>query len=279
MRVLILGGDGMLGHQLLKLLSQTHETKVTLRQPLRQYEAYGLFNCSNSFPDVDVRLFERLMELLTSFSPHALVNCVGLVKQRDGAQDVIANVEINTLLPQRLAILSRLIHARLIHISTDCVFSGRKGMYTEDDVPDPADLYGRTKLMGEVSGTSCLTLRTSIIGRELSRKQGLLEWFLSQEGTIKGYKRAIFSGLTTAEFSNVIKMVLDTFPQAHGIYHVSANPIDKFTLLGLLRDKYRKRIKIELDERIVIDRSLDSSRFRVEFRYIPPSWPDMVANL
>jgi dTDP-4-dehydrorhamnose reductase len=279
MKVLILGGDGMLGHKLLATLSPDHVVAVTLRQPLPAYEPFGLFNPGNVFPDFDARSAERAVELFARFRPDAVVNCIGIVKQRDEAKDVVASIEINALLPHRLAELCGAAGARLIHIGTDCVFSGRRGGYREADISDAEDLYGRTKYLGEVATPPALTLRTSIIGRELSRKRSLVEWFLAQTGGVRGFRRAIFNGLTTAELSRVIKMVLERFPEAHGLYHVSAEPIDKFSLLHLLREHYRKEIDIAPDETVVIDRSLDSTRFRTEFAYRPPNWPEMIAGL
>ena len=280
MRVLILGGDGMLGHKLLATLGQDHVTRVTLRQPLGAYAQFGLFDAGNSFPDLDARSLEALVATFAAFQPEVVVNCIGLVKQRAAAKDdAIASLEINALLPHRLRELCQAAGARLIHISTDCVFSGSRGNYRENDVSDAEDLYGRTKFLGEVTASPALTLRTSIIGRELSRKQGLVEWFLAQSGKIRGFKRAIFSGFSTAEFSRIIKLLIERFPNAHGLYQVSAEPIDKFTLLGLLRDRYKQDVEIVPDEAVVIDRSLDSTRFQAEFGYRPPSWPEMIASL
>lgn len=279
MKILILGGDGMLGHQLLKTLSGRHDVRVTLRQSMPHYEPYGLFNRENSFADVDVRLLPRLEETVARFQPQAIVNCVGLVKQRHDAKDVIPNLEVNALLPHRLAELCCTTQTRLIQISTDCVFSGRTGMYREDDIPDAEDTYGRTKLLGEVTGSNCLTLRTSIVGRELARKGGLLEWFLAQQQSVKGFKNAIFSGFSTAEFSSIIRMLLEQFPDASGLYHVSSEPIDKYTLLHLFREQFSKTIEIIPYDAFAIDRSLDSSKFRQTFSYIPPSWRKMASEL
>jgi dTDP-4-dehydrorhamnose reductase len=169
MRILILGGDGMLGHRLLASLSDGHEVRVTLRQPLDAYRESGLFSTANAIPGIDVRDTTRLDEVVASFAPKVVVNCVGIVKQRREAKSPIPSLEINSLLPHKLRELCAAKGARLIHFSTDCVFSGRTGDYRETDEPDPVDLYGRTKLLGEVDEAPGLTLRTSIIGLELSR--------------------------------------------------------------------------------------------------------------
>jgi dTDP-4-dehydrorhamnose reductase len=279
MRILILGGDGMMGHQLLAVLQPRHEVRVTLRQPLQSYSSFGMFNQDNAFDNIDVRSLERLTEVMAAFRPDAVVNCVGIVKQRAISKDAIPSLEINSLLPHRLAVLCRMAGARLIHMSTDCVFSGRAGNYREDHPSDAEDLYGRSKYLGEVSDSHCLTLRTSIIGHELSRRTSLLEWVLAQKGTVKGFRRAIFSGFTTIELSRVIERLLVSFPAASGLYQVSSNPIDKFALVQLIKEHLHPAIDVVPDDAMVIDRSLDSRRFRSDFSYTPPSWPEMIAEL
>ena len=279
MRILILGGDGMLGHQLFKHLSKEHEVKVTLRQNLSAYEKINLFFPENTFAGIDVRLTDQLSEVFGEFQPQAIVNAVGIIKQRLTSRESIPSLEINSLFPHRLAILCKAIGARMIHLSTDCVFSGTKGNYREEDPSDAVDLYGKSKYLGELNEQHCITLRTSMIGRELYRKKSLLEWFLAQKGSIKGFKKAIFSGFTTQELSRIIEMILKQNPTASGIYHVSSDPISKYDLLSLINKRLQLPIKIIPDESFVCDRSLDSSRFRKEFNYNPPSWEEMVSEL
>ena len=279
MRILILGGDGMLGHQLFKHLSKKHEVKVTLRQNLSVYEKFNLFFPENTFAGIDVRLTDQLSEVFGEFQPQAIVNAVGIIKQRLTSRESIPSLEINSLFPHRLAILCKAIGARMIHLSTDCVFSGTKGNYREEDPSDAVDLYGKSKYLGELNEQHCITLRTSMIGRELYRKKSLLEWFLAQKGSIKGFKKAIFSGFTTQELSRIIEMILKQNPTASGIYHVSSDPISKYDLLSLINKRLQLPIKIIPDESFVCDRSLDSSRFRQEFNYNPPPWEKMVEEL
>jgi dTDP-4-dehydrorhamnose reductase len=169
---------------------------------------------------------------------------------------------------------------RLVHISTDCVFSGHKGDYGEDDLSDAEDLYGRTKALGEVSYEGCLTIRTSMIGRELETSNGLVEWFLSQEGkTVSGYKRAIFSGFTTNSLAEIIAWIIAGHPNLHGIWHVASKPINKYDLLSLVKKVYGLSIQIELDEKVVCDRSLNTERFRQATGFTPPTWPDMIKQI
>jgi dTDP-4-dehydrorhamnose reductase len=279
MRVLILGGDGMLGHQLLRDLSRIHDVRVTLRQERNAYRPFKLFTEDNSYTGVDVRVTDRLMGVFADFHPNTVINAVGVVKQRSDGLDPIPNLEINALLPHRLAVICKAIKANLIHISTDCVFSGRTGNYKETDQPDPIDVYGHSKLLGEVIVPGCITLRTSIIGLELSRKTSLLEWFLAQSGQAYGYKNAIFTGFTTIELSRIVARLTADFPQSAGIYHISSNPISKYDLLELIRTKFDLPIDLIPDQEFQCDRSLDSSRFRRDFQYTPPSWEFMVDEL
>ena len=280
MRVLILGGDGMLGHRLLLHLRERHEVKVTLRQDLEAYARFGLFDKDNSHPNVDVRSEDRILEAVADFRPEAVINAAGIVKQRDAAKEYLPSLEINSLLPHRLSVICKAAGARLVHMSTDCVFSGRKGGYTEKDVPDAEDLYGRTKLLGEVREPPCITLRTSIIGLELSRKGSLVEWFLAQKGEIKGFTRAIYTGLTTAEMSRVIEKVLVEHPKLSGVWQVASEPIDKYDLLSRFAAVLgRDDIRIVPDDSVKIDRSLSALEFLGTTGYHPPGWEQMLAEL
>lgn len=279
MRVLILGGDGMLGHRLLAYMERRHEVRVTLRQDLDAYARFGYFSKSNAYSGVDLRVPDRLLAVLSDFHPDVIINAVGIVKQRPEGQEHIGNLEINALLPHRLALICKSINAKLIHISTDCVFSGNRGNYNEADPPDPVDVYGYCKLLGEVVAPEAMTLRTSIIGTELLRKTSLIEWFLAQRATVKGYKNAIFSGFTTLELSRIIDLLIVEFPSCSGIYHISSEPVSKYELLCMVRDKLRLSVEIVPDYDVHCDRSLDSKRFRQEFNYQPPSWETMVNEL
>lgn len=280
MRILVLGGDGMLGHHLFRVLGEEHEVCVTLRLPLENYCAFELFDASSAIGGIDVRSMSGPAAACACFRPDVVVNAVGLIKQRHDAPDVIANIEINALFPHRLAELCRTIGARLVHVSTDCVFAGTKGGYTEEDLADAPDLYGRTKHLGEIAGyPGCLTLRTSIVGRELSRKRSLVEWFLAQTGSVRGYTRAVFSGLPAATLAKIIGTIIERHRDAEGLYHVGAAPIDKFTFLQLLRAELKKNIEIVPDDEFAVDRSLDSTRFRSQFGYTPPEWPQLIKEI
>jgi dTDP-4-dehydrorhamnose reductase len=281
LKILILGGDGMLGHQLLRTWgAASHRVLATLRRPLGAYAAYGLFTDANSVGEVEATDLDRVRALVDRFRPEAIVNCVGIVKQRSEAKAAIPSIEINSLLPHRLLDLCQESGIRLVHISTDCVFSGRTGNYRETDTPDPVDLYGRSKLLGEVAEAPGLTLRTSIIGLELSRFTGLIEWFLAQRGMIRGFRRAIYTGVTTRELARVIDHVLVKHPRLHGVWQVASAPISKYDLLSRLSGILgRTDIEIVADDDFACDRSLRSDAFAAETGYVAPSWDAMLREL
>jgi len=282
MRVLILGGDGMLGHRLLAHLTPRHEVRVTLRRPLAEYERFGLFHRGNACPEVDVRDAAALDRAFADFAPHAAVNAIGILKRRADPRIDALSMEVNAIAAHLVARVCRSHGARLVHLSTDCVFSGKKGNYSEQDRPDPEDVYGLSKLLGEAGGAGVLTLRTSMIGPELDRKTGLVEWFLSQRNTggpVRGWRRAIFSGFTTAELARLIEKLLTAHPQAAGLYHASAAAISKLNLLSALERRLKLGIAIEPVDEPYRDRSLDSTRFRTAFGYAPPAWDVMLDEL
>lgn len=280
MRILILGAAGMLGHKLWQVYRNRFDTWGTVRSSYRAYARYDLFDSQRLLGGVDAFNFDTVVRALVTVRPDVVINCIGIIKQLPTAKDPIVSLTVNSLFPHRLANLCQTARARLIHISTDCVFSGRKGMYSEDDISDAEDLYGRTKFLGEVGAPGCLTLRTSIIGRELQTTNGLVEWFLNnREGGVRGYTQAIYSGFTTLALADIIADVLECHPVLSGVYQVSSEPITKYDLLCLLRDAFGVQIEIEPYPNVQIDRSLDSNRFRVATGFAPPAWPDMIREM
>ena len=279
-RVLVLGATGMLGNAVLRLFAQTAGYQVF--GSVRSSAARRLLPNdlqSSVITGVDVENIDSLTRLFASVQPNVVINCVGLVKQLAEADDPLAAISINAMLPHRLARLCEVAGARLVHMGTDCVFSGAKGMYTEADAADAKDLYGRSKYLGEVDYPHAITLRTSIIGHELDGARSLIGWFLAQEGGVKGYKRAIFSGLPTVEIARVIRDHVIPHPELYGAYHVSAEPINKFDLLTLVAQTYGKAIDISEDDQLVIDRSLDSARFRHATGFAPKPWPELISSM
>lgn len=281
MNILILGVSGMLGSAMFRILSHDVRYKVigTVRSSCNYQQLINGCERSTIICDVDVEREDSLLSVFGDVSPDVVINCVGLVKQLADADNPLLAVPINSLLPHRLAAMCKVAKSRLIHISTDCVFSGKKGLYQETDVPDAYDLYGRTKLIGEVNYPHAVTLRTSIIGHELKGSRSLLCWFLSQEGSVKGYAKAVFSGLPTDELARVVRDYVIPRSELSGLYHVSSKPIDKLSLLNLIADAYSKQIDIIPDTDLVIDRSLCSDRFTDATGYIAPEWPELIHNM
>jgi dTDP-4-dehydrorhamnose reductase len=280
MKVLIFGGTGMLGHKLVQVLGRRFEVFATIRATFDDVERYGIFDRSRTVENIDVLSDDAVAAAIRSVSPDVVVNAVGVIKQLPEAKDEVTALGINTMFPLKLARLANDEGFRLISISTDCVFTGSKGNYTEDDAPDARDLYGLSKLLGEVAAGNCLALRTSMIGRELNSKHSLVEWFLSNRGErVDGWTKAIYSGFTTNELARIVENVIESLPDLRGLYHVSSEPVAKFELLRLLNSTFDTGVEIVPSDQVVIDRSLNSTRFREATGYTPPSWPEMVAQM
>lgn len=280
MSVLVLGAGGMLGHKLVQVLGDSASVWGTVRSDQLAGPAAAVLPADRTLTGVRAEAPETIARALDVSGATAVVNAIGIVKQADAAREAVPSIQVNALFPHQLAELCAARGTRLVHVSTDCVFSGARGGYVEDDLPDARDLYGRSKLLGEVDRPGALTLRTSIVGRELTGAQGLFEWFLGQRGQrVRGFSHAVFSGLTTIALAELIARLLVEQPDLHGLWHVSAAPIDKLTLLRLLDEAVGAEVGIDPDERLVIDRSLDSSRFRAATGLEPPSWTSMLAAL
>jgi dTDP-4-dehydrorhamnose reductase len=279
-KILILGASGMLGHTLFKYLSaKNFEVYGTLRNSnLCHYFNEELK--TNLIPTFDLSSTEEILRVVNLIRPNIIINCVGVIKQLAYANDPLITLPINSLLPHKLSQITKTIGARLIHISTDCVFSGRKGMYTEHDQEDATDLYGISKKIGEVvKEPHVITIRTSIIGHELNSCHSLLEWFLNQEKFVDGYANAFFSGLPTIELSEVIEKYIIPNEHLNGLYHVSSKSISKYHLLKLINEIYDKNISIKKNETFSINRSLDSIKFQNVTGYTSKTWQDLILKM
>ena len=277
MRVLVLGASGMLGNSMVRVLSEKADWEVF--GTVRSGEAARFFSpkiAERLVVGVDVENHDTLIRLFAQVRPNVVVNCIGLVKQLAEADDPLLAIPINSLLPHRLAGFSELVGARLVHISTDCVFSGKKGAYRESDPSDAEDLYGKSKFLGEVDYPHAITLRTSIIGHELQGGRSLIGWFLSQERQCKGFVKAIYSGLPTVVLAQLVRDVIIPRTELSGLYHVASSPISKYDLLCLVAEIYGKHIQIVPDSSLVIDRSLNANRFREATGYVAPDWPELI---
>ena len=273
----------MLGHKAFEVLNLNSKYKVfgSLRNAndIKKYYSDSK-NSSNIFSNVDALNPESAFNLIEKLNPDIILNCIGIIKQLKEALDPVLSIEINSLFPHKLAKHIKNSKTRLIHISTDCVFSGDRGNYKEDDNSDAKDLYGKSKYLGElINYDNCITLRTSIIGPELKGKVSLLEWFLNQKSPIKGFTNAIYSGFTTLELINIIESYIIKKPSKNGLYHLSSNPISKYELLKIIAKTYNVKTEIEPDEEFKNNKSLNSDLFKKDFGYIVKPWGQMISEM
>lgn len=279
-RILVLGAAGMLGNAAYRLFATSPSFEVV--GTIRGQAPAGLEESGTArlLPGVNATDQDSLVRAIGETRPDVVINCIGVVKQLSAAKDSLVSITLNSLLPHRLAELCAAARARLVHVSTDCVFDGRKGDYKETDPSNAEDLYGKSKYLGEVDYPNAITLRTSIIGHELNSAHSLVDWFLSQSGpTVKGYRQAIYTGLPTVELARVIRDIVIPRPEMRGLWHVAADKINKFELLKLVAQEYGKSTEIVPDDAVVIDRSMDGSRFQAATGYTAAAWPELIARM
>ena len=277
MKILIVGANGMIGSAIYKRLHDESSLRVFggirnlsdkefFSAPLQE----NLVDCGDLTNPISVPF------ILGKIKPEIVINCAGLTKHKKEADIPEVAMPINANMPHQFASACDERGIRFIHISSDCVFSGTKGAYVENDLPDALDLYGRSKALGEVVDGNTITLRTSTIGHELHTKYGLLEWFLAQEKECLGFSKAIFSGLPSVVFAEVIRDFVLPNPNLRGLYQVSADPINKYDLLNLIATIYGKKIEIKQDREFTIDRSLNYEKFKAATGYVPAAWPELI---
>jgi dTDP-4-dehydrorhamnose reductase len=280
LNILVLGSSGLIGSTILRVLSESSDWQVygsirsdNIRPFLPKIDADKLIS------NLDVDNFTSIIQAIDDIRPDVVINCIGATKHKKEGNSPLSAIALNALFPHRMAQICALVGARFIHISTDCVFSGNDGFYSESAFADADDVYGRSKVLGEVTYGGCLTLRTSTIGHELHSNYGLLNWFLSQKSSCNGFSKAIFSGFPTVVFAQVIRDVVLTNTQLAGLYHVAAQPISKYELLKMIAKVYKKEIKIVADDSLIINRSLDASKFNQATGYNPPSWQNLIETM
>jgi dTDP-4-dehydrorhamnose reductase len=282
-KIAVLGAAGMLGHKMFQHLRGAFPgTVASMRKQAAcpPFSRIEFLQGADVGSGIDAMDFEALNAWLSKIRPDYIVNCIGVIKQRPTAQEAIPTITINALLPHRLAALAAAWNGRLIHFSTDCVFSGARGAYTEEDESDAHDLYGRSKFLGEAAGPNALILRTSIVGRELVEYRSLLDWFLAQKGkTIRGFRRVIYSGVTTNHLADLVGEIIRNHPDLCGLYQAASRPISKYDLLCLLRTAYRLNVEITPDDAEQSDRSMSGDKLHRAIGYRAPSWPELVYRL
>ena len=278
--ILILGASGMLGHMLVRILSPHHNVVGTTSSKYDEKSHLNRILSENNWVDqVDVRNLSIVEKTIRVSKPDVVINCVGLIKQKIASENSADAIHLNSLFPHQLAEICSKSNVRLIHFSTDCVFQGTPGVKRISDSPNATDLYGLSKLLGEVNTWPCLTLRTSIVGRQLFGSESLFEWAISRRGTtVNGYKNAIYTGLTTNRISQIIKKVIEDFPELSGIYQVASSPISKFELISKLNDHLKLNLQIEPETDFHCDRTLDGTKFIKSTNIDIPSWDDMLTE-
>lgn len=270
----------MLGHKLVQCWSSRFDTWTTLRTSFRSVERFGIFDPEKTICQISAENFDSIIRAVAIAQPEVVINCIGVIKQIETVNDPIQTLTINAVFPHRVAQLCRAVGARFVTLSTDCVFSGRRGNYNESDIPDATDLYGRSKNLGEVAGENCLTVRTSIIGRELVSAHSLIEWFLSNRNkVVKGYKNAIYSGFTTVQMADILSDVIENKRDLGGMWHVASQPISKYDLLNLIAASFNANIVIEPEEKFFCDRSLDGKLFAAAAKFTAPNWQSMIEKI
>jgi len=281
MKIIILGGTGLLGHTFWEYFSLKYpDTYATVRLSRSNYENYKIYKNDKVIDNVDISDIENLEKILNKIRPDIILNCTGVTKRRENIDNYqYLSILLNALLPHRLSQWAGANNSKVINFSTDCVFDGKTGNYLEDSPTTATDIYGKTKSLGEIRDDNTLTLRSSFIGFELYHKTELLEWFLSQKVTVKGFKNAIYSGLTTLELGRVVENILISHSKMTGLYNISSEPINKYDLLVLIKKKFKLTMEIIPDRTFYCDRSLNSIKFRKEFNYNPPSWESMIDEL
>lgn len=280
MKVLVLGSSGLIGSTTLRVISERSDWQVygSIRSDsIRPF--LPMISADKLISNLDVDNFSSIIQTIGEIRPDVVINCIGATKHKKEGNSPINAIALNALLPHRLAQVCTLAGSRFIHISTDCVFSGKDGFYSESAFADADDVYGRSKALGEVTYGGALTLRTSTIGHELQSNYGLLNWFLTQKASCKGFNKAIFSGLPTVVFAQVVRDIVLKNNKLTGLYHVAAQPINKYDLLKMIANVYKKEINIEVDDSLIINRSLDASLFNQATGYNPPNWQDLIETM
>jgi dTDP-4-dehydrorhamnose reductase len=278
--VLVLGASGMLGHMLVRVLSEHHQVIGTTSS---QYDSKSplarILDKANWIDQVDVRNLQTVENAINHAKPNVLINCVGVIKQKMDSGNIIDAILINSLVPHQLAAACEKLDIRFIHFSTDCVFEGTPGIKYTSYTPNATDLYGTTKRLGEVNYAPAITLRTGFVGRQLSGAEGLFEWVLSQKGkAVSGYQNAIYSGLTTMALSRVIQQVIEVQPTLSGLYQVASNRINKFDLITQLNESLQLDLSIAKNTEFMCDRSMDGTEFTNSTNIQIPSWEEMLTE-
>lgn len=274
--VLVLGASGLIGSTLYNFFCKKEDLNV-----------FGTSKSTNQsnltetiIEKIDFLNLSQSLDIISEIKPSVVINCIGITKHSPNYSNLSDLAFLNSLLPHILSDFSRSKNFRFIHISSDCVFDGQRGNYSESDCPDSKDLYGKSKFLGELNDINgSVTIRTSTIGHEKRSKYGLLEWFLSQNVSCKGFSKAFFSGLTTLELADLLYKYFIFDDSVCGLYNLAGPKINKFDLLEIIARVYKKDIEIEKDDTFCIDRTLNASKFNNKFGYSYKNWDSMIKEM
>jgi dTDP-4-dehydrorhamnose reductase len=281
MRVIILGVSGLIGHKLLQKLSSDFEIFGVLHHSKDYYNNPPLFSGQNIIENINVSEFDILKGVLYTVNPDIIINCVGITKRKIDINDPLDAISINSAFPHQLAKWAKVNKKRVIHFSTDCVFNGKIGNYTETSLSSAEDVYGKTKYLGELHYDNTITIRSSFIGQELFDKTELFEWFLAQSGKqIKGFKNTLYSGVSTIFMASVVKDIILNYPGLSGLYQLATEkPISKYQLLNLAKKVFDVKVDIIPDIEHIHCPTLDASKLRKAINIAVPSWEEMMTDL
>jgi len=282
MKVLVIGASGMLGGSITRYLSKTKKYEVlstvrteSQKKVLNEWGIKNVKSCIN----INCDDMSNLEKIVKEFKPQYIINCVGIIKQLGTKINIDEYIEINSILPHKLSLIGDKYNAKLIHFSTDCVFSGLVGNYVESDMVDAKDIYGKTKYLGEINNPYHLTLRTSIIGHEVNRKISLIDWFLAQNKTVNGFTKAFFTGMPSVYIAEILHKEILNRGNITGLYHLGVNPIDKYTLLNIVKKQYNKKIEIIKNNDYKINRSLNSNKIKKIIKQDEKSWEELIKKM
>jgi len=284
MKILILGGNGLVGHKILQICRnhlpvEKFKIEATFREEKKSYKYLNYkINISNSFFNINVNNFESLSKVINIYQPNLIINCIGLTKKISNSSPPIHSIYLNSYFPHLLSNICLLNNIKLIHLSTDCIFSGKKGNYLESDSSDATDIYGKTKYLGEIDNANTLTLRSSILGPELVKVIGIYSWFIKSRGSVIGFDKAFFSGFTSVEIANIIIFIIKNNINLSGVYHLSSYKISKFDLLCKIKEINNLKIEIIKSDKEIYDRTLISEKFKKQTGYVTPSWEFMLKD-
>lgn len=280
MKILVLGITGLIGRYIFSVLYNSFDVIGTTRKKKVDLTDINLYQNKNILYNFDILKSSEVKNKIIDLRPDYIINCIGITKRKITDNDIDV-IYTNSIFPHKLSKLSELFNCKVIHFSTDCVFSGDKGFYDEESNTDALDLYGKTKALGEIKYKNSLTIRSSFIGLELYDKTELLEWVLSQNGKkINGYKKTMYSGVTTLFLAQFVKKILNLNFTFSGLYNLSPKvPISKYDLIELIIEEFQLNINLIKEERTVHNPTLDGELLRKELNFIIPSWKQMLKEL